>query len=79
MFCDDQKFRYHQIVKGGKLQKSESSRICVVIAEGSTNNTIGLLLLLHWDPSFKANMGSQLIVVFYRSCPWPGGHLQGNK
>ena len=27
----------HKIVKGGKLQKSESSLICVVIAEGSTN------------------------------------------
>ena len=27
----------HKIVKAGKLQKSESSLICVVIAEGSTN------------------------------------------
>ena len=27
----------HKIVKGGKLQKSESSLICVIIAEGSTN------------------------------------------
>ena len=27
----------HKIVKSGKLQKSESSLICVVIAEGSTN------------------------------------------
>ena len=27
----------HKIIKGGKLQKSESSLICVVIAEGSTN------------------------------------------
>ena len=29
--------RQHKIVKGGKLQKSESSLICVVIAEGSAN------------------------------------------
>ena len=29
--------RQHKIVKGGKLQKSESSLICVVIAEGFTN------------------------------------------
>ena len=29
--------RHHKIVKGGKLQKSESSLICVVIAEGSSN------------------------------------------
>ena len=29
--------RQHKIVKGGKLQKSESSLICVIIAEGSTN------------------------------------------
>ena len=29
--------RQHKIVKDGKLQKSESSLICVVIAEGSTN------------------------------------------
>ena len=27
----------HKIVKGGKLQKSESSLICVIKAEGSTN------------------------------------------
>ena len=27
----------HKIVKGGKLQKSESPFICVIIAEGSTN------------------------------------------
>ena len=27
----------HKIIKGGKLQKSESSPICVVLAEGSTN------------------------------------------
>ena len=29
--------RQHKIIKGGKLQKSESSLICVVLAEGSTN------------------------------------------
>ena len=29
--------RQHKIVKGGKLKKSESSLICVIIAEGSTN------------------------------------------
>ena len=29
--------RQHKIVKGGKLQKFESSLICVIIAEGSTN------------------------------------------
>ena len=29
--------RQHKVVKGGKLQKSESSLICVIIAEGSTN------------------------------------------
>ena len=29
--------RRHKVVKGGKLQKSESSLICVIIAEGSTN------------------------------------------
>ena len=29
--------RQHKIVKGGKLQKSESSLICVIIADGSTN------------------------------------------
>ena len=29
--------RKHKVVKGGKLQKSESSFICVVVAEGSTN------------------------------------------
>ena len=29
--------RQHKIVKGGKLQKSESSLICVVVAEGSTH------------------------------------------
>ena len=29
--------RQNKIVKGGKLQKSESSLICVIIAEGSTN------------------------------------------
>ena len=29
--------RQHRIVKGGKLRKSESSLICVVIAEASTN------------------------------------------
>ena len=29
--------RQHKIVKGGKLQKSESPFICVIIAEGSTN------------------------------------------
>ena len=29
--------RQNKIVKGGKLQKSESSLICVVIAEGSAN------------------------------------------
>ena len=29
--------RQHKIVKGGKLQESESSLIYVVIAEGSTN------------------------------------------
>ena len=29
--------RQHKIVKGGKLQKSKSSLICVTIAEGSTN------------------------------------------
>ena len=28
--------RQHKIVKGSKLQKSESSLICVVIAKGST-------------------------------------------
>ena len=27
----------HKIAKGGKLQKCESSHICVIIAEGSTN------------------------------------------
>ena len=27
----------HKIIKGGKLQKSESFLICVIIAEGSTN------------------------------------------
>ena len=27
----------HKIVKDGKLQKSESPLICVIIAEGSTN------------------------------------------
>ena len=29
--------RQHKVIKGGKLQKSESSLICVIIAEGSTN------------------------------------------
>ena len=29
--------RQHKIVKDGKLQKSESSLICVVVAEGYTN------------------------------------------
>ena len=29
--------RHHKIVKGCKLQKSESSLICVVIADGFTN------------------------------------------
>ena len=29
--------RQHKILKGGKLQKSESFLICVIIAEGSTN------------------------------------------
>ena len=29
--------RQHKVVKAGKLQKSESSLICVTIAEGSTN------------------------------------------
>ena len=29
--------RQHKVVKGGKLQKSESSLICVIIAEGSTD------------------------------------------
>ena len=29
--------RQHKIVKGGKLRKSESSLICVIIAEGSEN------------------------------------------
>ena len=29
--------RQHKIVKGGKLQKYESSLICVIVAEGSTN------------------------------------------
>ena len=29
--------RQHKVVKGGKLQKSESSLICVISAEGSTN------------------------------------------
>ena len=29
--------RQHKVVKGGKLQKSRSSLICVIIAEGSTN------------------------------------------
>ena len=29
--------RQHKVVKGGKLQKSEFSLICVIIAEGSTN------------------------------------------
>ena len=29
--------RQHKIVKSGKLQKSESSLICVIISEGSTN------------------------------------------
>ena len=29
--------RQYKIIKGGKLQKSESSVISVVIAEGSTN------------------------------------------
>ena len=27
----------HKVIKGGKLQKSESSLVCVIIAEGSTN------------------------------------------
>ena len=29
--------RQHKVVKGGKLHKSESPLICVIIAEGSTN------------------------------------------
>ena len=29
--------RQHKIVKGGELKKSESSLICVIIAEGSTD------------------------------------------
>ena len=29
--------RQHKIVNSGKLQKSESSLICVIVAEGSTN------------------------------------------
>ena len=29
--------RQHKVVKGGKLQKSQSSLICVVIAEASIN------------------------------------------
>ena len=29
--------RQHKIVKGGKSQRSESSLLCVIIAEGSTN------------------------------------------
>ena len=36
----------HKIVRGGKLQKSESSLICVVTAEGSTN----VLPVLHKHP-----------------------------
>ena len=37
MLCDDQKCSPTQDRKGGKIQKFESSLICVVIAEGSTN------------------------------------------
>ena len=29
--------RKHKVVKGGKFQKSESSLICVIITEGSTD------------------------------------------
>ena len=38
--------RQHKIVKGGKLQKSESCLICVVIAEGSTNALTVLVSIL---------------------------------
>ena len=39
----------HNIVKGGKLQKSESSLICVVIAEGSTNALqVSISILAHF-------------------------------
>ena len=41
--------RQHKIVKGGKLQKSESSLICVVIAEGSTNDLpVSISILAHF-------------------------------
>ena len=38
--------RQHKIVNGGKLQKSESSLIRVVIAEGSTNALPGFTSIL---------------------------------
>ena len=41
--------RQHKVVKGGKLQKSESSLICVIIAEGSTNTSpVSTSILVHF-------------------------------
>ena len=53
----------HKIVKSGKLQKSESSLICVLIAEGSENALqVFLSILAH----FRIPVSLRSKNVFFR-------------
>ena len=62
--------RRHKIIKGGKLQKSESSLICVIIAEGPTN-------ALPVSTSIPADFCIPVLCLYYcdveRGCPKADG------